>query len=53
MYNNKTFSFPIKTLANSKLYNKLIRDYTYKQWNKYPEELKPSVLARIPIRNKI
>tara|TARA_Y100000741_G_scaffold363200_1_gene350883 strand:+ start:1350 stop:2468 length:1119 start_codon:yes stop_codon:yes gene_type:complete len=40
-----------KSRIGEKLYNKLIRDYTYKQWNKYPEELKPSVLARIPIRN--
>jgi len=33
------------------LYDKLIRDYTYKQWNKYPKELDKSVLERIPIRN--
>ena len=33
------------------LYEKLIKNYTYKQWNKYPEELNASVLARIPIRN--
>jgi UDP-galactopyranose mutase len=34
-----------------KLYNKLIKDYTYKQWNKYPNELDKSVLERIPIRS--
>jgi UDP-galactopyranose mutase len=33
------------------LYNKIFKDYTYKQWSKYPHELKPEVLARIPIRN--
>jgi len=33
------------------LYEKLIKDYTYKQWNKYPIELDKSVLERIPIRN--
>jgi UDP-galactopyranose mutase len=33
------------------LYNKLIKDYTYKQWNKYPSELDKSVLERIPIYN--
>lgn len=33
------------------LYNKLIKDYTYKQWNKYPIELDKSVLERIPVRN--
>ena len=32
------------------LYNKLIKDYTYKQWNKYPIELDKSVLERIPVR---
>lgn len=40
-----------KSRIGETLYNKLIRPYTYKQWNKYPEELNPSVLARIPIRN--
>jgi len=33
------------------LYEKLFKDYTYKQWNKYPAELDASVLARIPVRN--
>ena len=33
------------------LYEKLIKSYTYKQWNKYPNELDSSVLARIPLRN--
>jgi UDP-galactopyranose mutase len=33
-----------------RLYDKLIKDYTYKQWNKYPVELDKSVLKRIPIR---
>jgi UDP-galactopyranose mutase len=32
------------------LYDKLIKDYTYKQWNKYPVELDKSVLERIPVR---
>jgi len=31
------------------LYEKLIKDYTFKQWNKYPDELDKSVLERIPI----
>jgi UDP-galactopyranose mutase len=33
------------------LYDKMIKPYTYKQWNKYPEDLDPSVCARIPIRD--
>lgn len=33
------------------LYQKIFRSYTFKQWNKFPEELDASVLARIPIRN--
>nr|XP_026690485.1 uncharacterized protein LOC113474273 [Ciona intestinalis] len=32
------------------LYEKMFKPYTIKQWNKTPEELNPSVLARIPIR---
>jgi UDP-galactopyranose mutase len=29
---------------------KIFKDYTYKQWAKYPAELDASVLARIPVR---
>jgi UDP-galactopyranose mutase len=32
------------------LYELLFRPYTLKQWNMYPDELEPSVLARIPVR---
>lgn len=32
------------------LYEKLFKNYTKKQWDKYPEELDASVLNRIPIR---
>lgn len=40
-----------KSRVGEVLYNKIFRDYTFKQWNKYPDELDPSVLARIPVRN--
>lgn len=40
-----------KSRVGEVLYTKLFKEYTYKQWSKYPEELDPSVLARIPIRN--
>jgi len=40
-----------KSRVGEVLYNKIFKDYTFKQWNKYPEELDPSVLSRIPIRN--
>lgn len=33
------------------LYNKIFRDYTWKQWGKYPEELDAAVIGRIPVRN--
>jgi UDP-galactopyranose mutase len=33
------------------LYNKIIKNYTFKQWNKYPEELNEEVLKRIPVYN--
>lgn len=32
------------------LYEKIFKDYTYKQWAKWPAELAPSVLERIPVR---
>jgi UDP-galactopyranose mutase len=44
---NIPFIFPIREV----LYEKLFKHYTYKQWKKYPEELFPEVLARIPVRN--
>jgi len=40
-----------KSRIGNILYEKLIKNYTYKQWNLYPEQLKPSVLERIPIRS--
>jgi UDP-galactopyranose mutase len=39
-----------KSRVGTVLYEKLFKEYTFKQWEKYPEELDPSVLARIPIR---
>lgn len=32
------------------LYEKLFKNYTFKQWEKWPNELEPSVMARIPVR---
>ena len=40
-----------KSRIGTELYDKLIKDYTFKQWNKYPSELDKSVLERIPIRS--
>ena len=40
-----------KSRVGDILYEKIFKEYTYKQWNKYPEELDASVLARIPIRD--
>jgi len=39
-----------KSRIGEKLYDKLIKDYTFKQWGIYPSELDKSVLERIPIR---
>jgi UDP-galactopyranose mutase len=33
------------------LYEKMFKNYTKKQWDKYPSELDASVLNRIPVRN--
>ena len=38
-----------KSRIGTILYEKLIKEYTFKQWNKYPNELDKSVLERIPI----
>jgi UDP-galactopyranose mutase len=40
-----------KSRVGEILYEKIFKDYTYKQWDKYPEELDYTVLERIPIRN--
>jgi UDP-galactopyranose mutase len=40
-----------KSRVGDTLYEKMFKNYTYKQWEKYPHELDASVLARIPIRN--
>lgn len=51
-YDNITNSEEMaKSRIGNVLYDKLIRDYTFKQWNRYPEELDPSVCGRIPIRD--
>lgn len=39
-----------KSRIGEQLYEKMVKNYTYKQWNKYPDELDKSVLARILIR---
>lgn len=40
----------LRRIGEYTLYYKMFKYYTYKQWAKYPEELEPSVLERIPIR---
>jgi UDP-galactopyranose mutase len=40
-----------KSRVGNKLYEKIFYNYTYKQWNKYPSELHPEILSRIPIRS--
>lgn len=40
----------VLSMVGEKLYEKIFKKYTFKQWNKYPSELKPEVLARIPLR---
>jgi len=40
-----------KSRVGEILYEKIFKHYTFKQWNKYPDELNPEVLQRIPIRN--
>lgn len=40
-----------KARVGEVLYEKIFKNYTFKQWAKYPEELEASVLQRIPVRN--
>ena len=39
------------TQVGQRLYDLIFKPYTYKQWAKYPSELGPEVLSRIPVRN--
>lgn len=41
----------VLSLVGKTLYDKMFKDYTFKQWNKYPGDLDKSVLSRIPIRD--
>ena len=41
------------TRAGPELYEAIFKHYTKKQWDKYPEELDASVLARIPVRDNV
>jgi UDP-galactopyranose mutase len=34
-----------------RLYEMIFKNYTYKQWEKYPKDLGPEVLSRIPVRD--
>ena len=40
----------IVSKVGEELYNKFFKNYTKKQWNRYPDELDASVIARIPVR---
>jgi len=37
--------------VGQRLYELIFKPYTFKQWAKYPAELGPEVLSRIPVRN--
>ena len=39
------------TRVGKKLYELIFKPYTWKQWAKYPQELGPEVLSRIPVRS--
>lgn len=39
------------TRVGQRLYDLLFKPYTFKQWAKWPVELGPEVLSRIPVRN--
>lgn len=39
------------SLVGEVLYKKMFKNYTFKQWNKYPHELDAEVMNRIPVRD--
>lgn len=40
----------IKRIGSIKIYEKMFKNYTKKQWDLWPEELEPEVMDRIPVR---
>lgn len=40
----------LKRIGSDVIYQKMFKNYTKKQWDKYPAELEPSVMDRIPVR---
>lgn len=40
----------LKRLGSEIIYEKMFKNYTHKQWDKYPAELEASVMERIPVR---
>lgn len=40
----------LKRLGSRTVYEKMFKNYTFKQWDKYPSELEASVMDRIPVR---
>jgi len=46
----KTSADAVLSKVGNEVYEKIFRNYTYKQWGRYPEELDPSIAGRIPIR---
>lgn len=40
----------LKRIGSNVIYEKMFKNYTKKQWDKYPSELDASVMERIPVR---
>lgn len=40
----------LKRIGSDIIYELMFKNYTYKQWNKYPAELEAAVMERIPVR---
>ena len=47
----KTSEDVVLSKAGCDIYEKFFKNYTYKQWERYPSELDASVISRIPFRN--
>lgn len=47
---NNSEESALNRIGSKELYEKMIKYYTYKQWNMFPDKLEASVLDRIPVR---
>lgn len=48
---NEVAAFMAEETHSKAIFDAFFRNYTSKQWNKLPEEIDPSIIRRVPVRN--